>query len=379
MKRKITWKKIAGTLRWQPLDGRSRTAQISHGELMVNPQAMALLIRKNLPFLVLATLAIMILTAAGLFCLPNSYTSEASILPSGTKDNYSALREISGIGNPAVAIDENSSVLFPQILRSRQIGEAVIGHEYKINEDGQEQRLTLKDYFETEIPSYLLVNLKRITTIATDKKTGIITLAIETKYPELSQAIAGQFLDRLEHFNLYKRQSSAKQSAAYLERELSRHEHELAAAEDALEEYQMSNRDWDITRDPEILKTINRMKRDITARMETALPADVRERVYAAYLAEARKRAEALGEPSAADGQRLEAEFADLREALDIDSMDFLNFITAIHHRLGVDVPEIDPPEMERLATKLGVPLRIRGGGVPHAGRRGMGAQRSGR
>ena len=25
---------------------------------------------------------------------------------------------------------------------------------------------------------------------------------------------------------------------------------------------------------------------------------------------------------------------ADLREALDIDSMDFLNFITAIHHRL---------------------------------------------
>ena len=33
---------------------------------------------------------------------------------------------------------------------------------------------------------------------------------------------------------------------------------------------------------------------------------------------------------------------ADLREALDIDSMDFLNFITAIHQRLGVDIPEID-------------------------------------
>jgi len=33
---------------------------------------------------------------------------------------------------------------------------------------------------------------------------------------------------------------------------------------------------------------------------------------------------------------------ADLREALDIDSMDFLNFITAIHHRLGVDIPEAD-------------------------------------
>lgn len=37
---------------------------------------------------------------------------------------------------------------------------------------------------------------------------------------------------------------------------------------------------------------------------------------------------------------------ADLREALDIDSMDVLNFITAIHHRLGVDVPELDYPKL---------------------------------
>ena len=32
----------------------------------------------------------------------------------------------------------------------------------------------------------------------------------------------------------------------------------------------------------------------------------------------------------------------DLREALDIDSMDFLNFVTAMHRRLGVNVPETD-------------------------------------
>jgi acyl carrier protein len=37
---------------------------------------------------------------------------------------------------------------------------------------------------------------------------------------------------------------------------------------------------------------------------------------------------------------------ADLREAIDIDSMDFLAFITAIHRRLGVDIPEIDYPKL---------------------------------
>jgi len=40
---------------------------------------------------------------------------------------------------------------------------------------------------------------------------------------------------------------------------------------------------------------------------------------------------------------------ADLREALDIDSMDFLNFITAIHHRLGLDIPEVDYPKLVTL------------------------------
>lgn len=37
---------------------------------------------------------------------------------------------------------------------------------------------------------------------------------------------------------------------------------------------------------------------------------------------------------------------ADLREAIDIDSMDFLNFITAIHHRLGIIIPELDYPKL---------------------------------
>ena len=45
---------------------------------------------------------------------------------------------------------------------------------------------------------------------------------------------------------------------------------------------------------------------------------------------------------------------ADLREAMDIDSMDFLNFVTAVHHRLGIDIPEIDYPKLITLdgATK---------------------------
>ena len=53
---------------------------------------------------------------------------------------------------------------------------------------------------------------------------------------------------------------------------------------------------------------------------------------------------------------------AELREELDIDSMDFLNLVTALSERLKIDIPEIDYPKLatfghavDYLAQKLGV------------------------
>ncbi len=43
----------------------------------------------------------------------------------------------------------------------------------------------------------------------------------------------------------------------------------------------------------------------------------------------------------------------DLREEFDIDSMDFLNLVTALHQRLGVDIPEKDYPQLFTLDTAV--------------------------
>ena len=54
-------------------------------------------------------------------------------------------------------------------------------------------------------------------------------------------------------------------------------------------------------------------------------------------------------------GIALEADFSavaddeDLREALDLDSMDFLNFVVALHERTGIDIPEADYPRLRTL------------------------------
>ena len=48
------------------------------------------------------------------------------------------------------------------------------------------------------------------------------------------------------------------------------------------------------------------------------------------------------------DASRLDPN-AELREELDIDSMDFLNLVAALADRLRIDVPEVDYPKLATL------------------------------
>lgn len=42
-----------------------------------------------------------------------------------------------------------------------------------------------------------------------------------------------------------------------------------------------------------------------------------------------------------------------LREQLDLDSMDFLNFVIGVHKRLGIEIPESDYSELASLDGAL--------------------------
>ena len=64
------------------------------------------------------------------------------------------------------------------------------------------------------------------------------------------------------------------------------------------------------------------------------------------------------------DASRLDPN-AELRDELDIDSMDFLNLVTALAERLTIDIPETDYPKLatlghvvDYLVQRLGVAAR---------------------
>jgi acyl carrier protein len=43
------------------------------------------------------------------------------------------------------------------------------------------------------------------------------------------------------------------------------------------------------------------------------------------------------------------ADDEDLRGALDLDSMDFVNFVVGLHERTGIDIPEADYPRLRTM------------------------------
>jgi acyl carrier protein len=47
------------------------------------------------------------------------------------------------------------------------------------------------------------------------------------------------------------------------------------------------------------------------------------------------------------------ASTVNLRDQLDIDSMDFLNFVIALHQDLGVEIPETAYPELATLDSAV--------------------------
>ncbi|UCD17179.1 MAG: hypothetical protein JSV44_12125 [Candidatus Zixiibacteriota bacterium] len=226
------------------------------------------LLLRHKKLIICTTVVVIILVSAKTYLTPSLYISQASILPSGRIAKMAQLRSLTGIGDPVID-DENSSDLFPVILHSQYIRNAILDKAYSFQSGDQIKTVTCQEYFGHYNPDILRQRLAGATYVAMDHTTGVIELAVETEYPALSQAILRQYIIELENFNLHKRRSRARENERYLAGQLALQEVELENAEDSLEVFQKANRNWDASADPEILKTLGRLKRDIQIKAET--------------------------------------------------------------------------------------------------------------
>ncbi|SYZ74692.1 hypothetical protein TRIP_C90320 [Candidatus Zixiibacteriota bacterium] len=243
-----------------------RDEDLESGTFNLIEAATILLNRRKTIFIAVALMAA--LSAGILLLMSNEYISTATILPSGNNDQMNELKALAGLGG-IISPDDNSSELFPVILQSQEIRDAVLARPYTFADDGKNVSLTLKEYFGIENPDKLRRALLHATSIATDKKTGVISLGVETTYPALSQAILNEYLAQLDDFVQNKQRSGAKESARYLAGQLAQTKIDLEANENQLETYQNANRDWSGSGDPQILKAIAQFQREIEIKSQT--------------------------------------------------------------------------------------------------------------
>jgi len=182
----------------------------------------------------------------------------------------SQLKTLAGISSSSSS-GENSSELFPVILRSQTIRDAILDKEYSFTQDGNMQTMTLSEYFDQDDPDLLRIRLKGITSVSIAKKTGVVSLSVETEHSRLSQLIAKEYINQLEKYNLYHRKSHAGENVAYLSGQIAQTRMELEQAEDSLQAFQDTNSDWAGSTDPETIKMMARLKRDVTVKSQTYL------------------------------------------------------------------------------------------------------------
>jgi len=217
---------------------------------------------KRRKLVVLCMLVVLVPSLVILFLTPNQYCSTATILPSQPIDKFQSLKALTGFVGPRIQT-ESTSELYPVILRSRLITSAVLAEEYCFTWDNVETCTTLPTYFGNTNRDKLHAQLESITTISSDKNTGIISVGVETEYPGLSQLILRKYLAELEKYNLHSRKSKAQETEKYLARELSVRGVELLATQDSLTAFQEKNRNWHETNNPLVLRELARLKRDV--------------------------------------------------------------------------------------------------------------------
>lgn len=236
--------------------------EISH-QYQIDPVAIArLMLRRRWLILAVCGLTVMA-TTVFMLAQPNLYTSSATILPSGNSDSYSPLKAFIGLASGLSMADEKPSALFPVILRSNLVVDAVLSKTYEFASDGESRVVTLSEYFGVDDQDRLRRALRSVMTIDTDARTGEITLAVQSEYARLSQAIVSEYLAQLEEYNLSKRRSRAGDNQVYLEGQLAQARSELSQAEEALQQYRLSNLNWAGTTSPVIMANLGRLQREV--------------------------------------------------------------------------------------------------------------------
>jgi uncharacterized protein involved in exopolysaccharide biosynthesis len=193
------------------------------------------------------------------FVRPSSYTSSATFMAQSEAPNLSQLSGLAaqiGVSVPSsIGGGTQSPAFYADLLRSSNLLRDVVTTTYSLPEDmleesgsGEGDLVTIFDVGgETRGEKIVnaVENLRVRLTTGTDVETGVVRVAVTTRWPALSHQIVQRLIDLVNRFNVERRRSQAEAERRFLEGRVEAARQELRAAEDSLERFLDRNRRYE--------------------------------------------------------------------------------------------------------------------------------------
>ncbi|PJA26315.1 MAG: hypothetical protein CO189_11560, partial [candidate division Zixibacteria bacterium CG_4_9_14_3_um_filter_46_8] len=217
-------------------------------------------------------IAISLVLGALAYCLitPPSYMATATLLPTvsvksglgGQMSNLADMAKGLGLGN----FDEsNPLTLYPSMLESRSIKTKILHTKYRSKKFADEQPLYvimgIDEKDQARIDHIGRMNLTEATLVSLDRKTGVITLKVESEEPQLAADIANRYVEELTAFNKTLRTDRARENRIFIEQKLKETEDQLVKTEENLKRFRQAN--LRIGNSPELLMELGRLTREV--------------------------------------------------------------------------------------------------------------------
>jgi uncharacterized protein involved in exopolysaccharide biosynthesis len=212
---------------------------------------------------------------------PRSYESKVTFIPEPPKStslsgSLGGLASLAGqLGIAPLNMNAYSPDFFAELLRSREVLTATLAAKLPDPRSGTHEPrpllelLDIKGRSPAERLDKAVRKLKGMSVIGVDKRTGIVSLNVRSKYPALSANVANLLVATVDSFNVQRRQSQSREQRLFTQRRLADAQRELRDAEDTLLQFLTANRAYQEA--PLLRFEANRLERKVQLKQELYL------------------------------------------------------------------------------------------------------------
>lgn len=200
-----------------------------------------------------------------------TYTTEGQFMPKGARGQSQLGGLAAQFGVSIGGGDASQSPqLYADLLETRSLLWPVAQKSYRIRTDSGERSGDLVKIFQVRdqrpavVRARVINSLKGAIRANLASKTGVITFTVTTGNPELSLQIAQNLLEQVNVYNLSRRQEQATAERAFVEKQVDEKRSELRAAEQELETFLESNRQYRMS--PQLSLEYGRLQRSVDMR-----------------------------------------------------------------------------------------------------------------